>query len=70
MAGALFQAFHVIILVGVIAWLGYLLVKLVGPMLAPGEASWPPLNRRAAAASGILLLALLMLDQFLLGRFR
>jgi hypothetical protein len=53
----------------VLAWIGYVLIKLIGPMLAPSGGPRQPLNLRLIASSGVLILALVILDQFLLGRF-
>jgi hypothetical protein len=53
----------------VLAWIGYVLIKLVGPMLAPSGGLRQPLNVRFIASSGFFILALILVDQFLLGRF-
>ena len=52
-----------------LAWIGYVLIKLIGPMLAPSGGPRQPLNVRFIASSGFFILALVILDQFLLGRF-
>jgi hypothetical protein len=53
----------------VLAWIGYVLIKLIGPMLAPSGTAKQPLNLRLIASSGFFIMALVVLDQFLLGRF-
>jgi hypothetical protein len=59
-----------VLLIAVLAWFGYVLIKLIGPMLAPsGGEPRQPLNVRFIASSGVFILALVILDQFLLGRF-
>lgn len=68
-AEALFQALHIAILVLVLAWAGHVVVKLIGPMLVPASAPKEPRNWRVTYLAGSVLISLLILDQFLLGRF-
>lgn len=59
-----------VILVAVLAWAGYVLVKLIGPMMAPARAPRERVNVRPIALWGLVVLVLLLFDQYLLGRFR
>ncbi|MGQ0678825.1 MAG: hypothetical protein ACT4OM_04075 [Actinomycetota bacterium] len=66
----LIQGLHALILVGAVAWGGFALVKIVGPMLAPASSARERPPWRLIGLTGLLLLGLILLDQFLLGRFR
>jgi hypothetical protein len=70
LSSTLFQLLHLVILVGLLAWIGYVLVKLIGPMLQADGAPREPLNLRLIVSWGLILLGLILLDQYLLGRFR
>jgi hypothetical protein len=70
LANIAFQALHLVILVAALTWVGYALVKLIGPMLTPNNDSRRRANLRVIAGWGVVLLGLVLLDQFLLGRFR
>jgi hypothetical protein len=70
LSSTLFQLLHLVILVGLLAWIGYVLVKLIGPMLQADGAPREPLNLGLIVSWGLILLGLILLDQYLLGRFR
>lgn len=64
------QALHVLLLIAVLVWGSYALVKLGGPLLfgrrQPGEGST---SAKAIVLSGLAILALFLVDQAIHGRF-
>ena len=70
MVNIAFQGLHLVILVGALVWLCYAVVKLIGPMLTPNDDSRERGTTKRIAWWGVILLGLILLDQFLLGRFR